>query len=273
MRYPTVALILLSWTVGVEAQNRKQPELFKVPEIRSSWDDLTEGLKTKDDWRKRCRQTFQKVGISSHMATRGSSVVPAAAARLPGCVAAAAAAAATPAPLPLHRGPCTRCRCRCGCRIDAANLTTWTFGNIWKQSPNFAQAAAVKPAGGYCWPRRSLSASTSSSSCTSAARCDASAGGIRSLMDQTLDFARVPSGCVFSASPSTASLPPLSKLCTREPSGLPREGGHGAGRVLPGRPAEARPAARCRGGCSVKIKTHSLFQSNLREQIRKLPVI
>lgn len=53
MRYPTVALILLSWTVGVEAQNRKQPELFKVPEIRSSWDDLTEGLKTKDDWRKR----------------------------------------------------------------------------------------------------------------------------------------------------------------------------------------------------------------------------
>ena len=53
MRYANVAWILLALSGGVEAQNRKQPELFKVPEIRSSWDDLTEGLKTKDDWRKR----------------------------------------------------------------------------------------------------------------------------------------------------------------------------------------------------------------------------
>ena len=26
------------------AQNRKQPELFEIPEIRSSWDDLTNGI-------------------------------------------------------------------------------------------------------------------------------------------------------------------------------------------------------------------------------------
>lgn len=33
------------------AQNRAQPELFEVPEIHSSWDDLTEGIKNLDDWR------------------------------------------------------------------------------------------------------------------------------------------------------------------------------------------------------------------------------
>ncbi|QDV56438.1 dienelactone hydrolase family protein [Rosistilla oblonga] len=32
------------------AQNRVQPELMEVPEIRSSWDDLTEGIATKEDW-------------------------------------------------------------------------------------------------------------------------------------------------------------------------------------------------------------------------------
>ncbi len=47
---PLIALILP--TIAT-AQNRKQPELFQIPEIRSSWDDLTEGIKTKDDWRKR----------------------------------------------------------------------------------------------------------------------------------------------------------------------------------------------------------------------------
>lgn len=34
-------------------QNRVQPELFEVPEIESSWDDLTDGLETPEDWQKR----------------------------------------------------------------------------------------------------------------------------------------------------------------------------------------------------------------------------
>jgi len=53
MKYAQVALILLALPMVASAQNRKQPELFEVPEIRSSWDDLTAGLQTKDDWRKR----------------------------------------------------------------------------------------------------------------------------------------------------------------------------------------------------------------------------
>ena len=53
MKYANVALILLALPVVSKAQNRKHPELFDVPEIRSSWDDLTDGIETKDDWRKR----------------------------------------------------------------------------------------------------------------------------------------------------------------------------------------------------------------------------
>ena len=53
MKYASGLLILLALPPVSMAQNRKQPELFEVPEIRSSWDDLTEGIKTKDDWRKR----------------------------------------------------------------------------------------------------------------------------------------------------------------------------------------------------------------------------
>jgi dienelactone hydrolase len=53
MKYISVALVLLVLPSVVQAQNRKQPELFEVPEILSSWDDLTEGIKTKADWRKR----------------------------------------------------------------------------------------------------------------------------------------------------------------------------------------------------------------------------
>ena len=34
-------------------QNRIQPELFDVPEIKSSWDDLTDGIETLEDWQKR----------------------------------------------------------------------------------------------------------------------------------------------------------------------------------------------------------------------------
>ncbi|MBP87573.1 MAG: hypothetical protein CMJ64_12750 [Planctomycetaceae bacterium] len=54
---PLLVVFLLAFLVvlcgNAKAQNRKQPELFRVPEIRSSWDDLTEGIETKDDWRKR----------------------------------------------------------------------------------------------------------------------------------------------------------------------------------------------------------------------------
>lgn len=48
------SILLLLLTSGVlSAQNRKQPELFEVPEIVSSWDDLTEGIETKGDWEAR----------------------------------------------------------------------------------------------------------------------------------------------------------------------------------------------------------------------------
>ena len=53
MKIPCTALILFIVPLVANAQNRKQPELFDVPEIRSSWDDLTEGIETSEDWRKR----------------------------------------------------------------------------------------------------------------------------------------------------------------------------------------------------------------------------
>lgn len=53
MKYVNAVLIVLSLSRIVTAQNRTQPELFEVPEIRSSWDDLTVGIKTKADWQKR----------------------------------------------------------------------------------------------------------------------------------------------------------------------------------------------------------------------------
>lgn len=53
MKIRFAALILCIFPLVANAQNRKQPELFQVPEIRSSWDDLTDGLKTKEDWHKR----------------------------------------------------------------------------------------------------------------------------------------------------------------------------------------------------------------------------
>ncbi|WP_417732398.1 dienelactone hydrolase family protein [Rosistilla oblonga] len=46
---PMLLAILLVPAFAV-AQNRVQPELMEVPEIRSSWDDLTEGIATKEDW-------------------------------------------------------------------------------------------------------------------------------------------------------------------------------------------------------------------------------
>lgn len=38
---------------SVVAQNRRQPDLFAVPEIQSSWDDLTDGIRTLEEWRSR----------------------------------------------------------------------------------------------------------------------------------------------------------------------------------------------------------------------------
>ena len=43
----------VAFTVSTFAQNRAQPELFEVPEIRSSWDDLTDGIDSVDDWKER----------------------------------------------------------------------------------------------------------------------------------------------------------------------------------------------------------------------------
>ena len=48
-----IALILFVVPLVANAQNRSQPELFEIPGIRSSWHDLTEGIKPAEDWRKR----------------------------------------------------------------------------------------------------------------------------------------------------------------------------------------------------------------------------
>lgn len=45
--------LLIAINVPLSGQNRVQPELFEVPEIKSSWDDLTDGIETLEDWQKR----------------------------------------------------------------------------------------------------------------------------------------------------------------------------------------------------------------------------
>ena len=73
MKYANAALILLALPVESNAQNRKQPELFEVPEIRSSWHDLTEGINTRDDWRKRravLKQRYLKLLRDQHKPER-----------------------------------------------------------------------------------------------------------------------------------------------------------------------------------------------------------
>ena len=45
--------LLIAIQVSLLGQNRVQPELFEVPEIKSSWDDLTDGIETLEDWQKR----------------------------------------------------------------------------------------------------------------------------------------------------------------------------------------------------------------------------
>jgi len=44
---------VLAHNLTLPAQDRDDPALFEVPEIRSSWDDLLDGIETADDWQKR----------------------------------------------------------------------------------------------------------------------------------------------------------------------------------------------------------------------------
>ena len=45
--------LLIAIKIPLLGQNRVQPELFEVPEIKSSWDDLTDGIENLEDWQKR----------------------------------------------------------------------------------------------------------------------------------------------------------------------------------------------------------------------------
>ncbi|WP_166830747.1 dienelactone hydrolase family protein [Thalassoroseus pseudoceratinae] len=53
-------LSIVTLTQTSNAQNRIQPELFEVPEIQSTWDDLTEGIESREDWEKRQSQLKQR---------------------------------------------------------------------------------------------------------------------------------------------------------------------------------------------------------------------
>ena len=46
-------LSLIAFPGTAAGQNRVQPELLEVPEVRSTWDDLTEGVTTLEQWRQR----------------------------------------------------------------------------------------------------------------------------------------------------------------------------------------------------------------------------
>jgi len=56
---PLGLAILVALTTSVYSQNRKQPELFQLPRIKSSWDDLTDDIKTRADWDQR-RQLLKR---------------------------------------------------------------------------------------------------------------------------------------------------------------------------------------------------------------------
>jgi len=56
-------------------QNRVQPELFEVPEIESSWDDLTDGIETAENWQKRksiLKQRYLELLRDQHKPNRPS---------------------------------------------------------------------------------------------------------------------------------------------------------------------------------------------------------
>lgn len=69
LKLPCAALVLCCVPLVANAQNRKQPELFEVPQIRSSWDDLTDGIETREDWEKRrvvLRQRYLELICDQH---------------------------------------------------------------------------------------------------------------------------------------------------------------------------------------------------------------
>ncbi len=53
MKPASLALTLLLIPFSLRAEEPNAVPRFDVPEIRSSWDDLTDGIKSKDDWHKR----------------------------------------------------------------------------------------------------------------------------------------------------------------------------------------------------------------------------
>ena len=58
-RFLNLALAIL-FALQLLAQNQDQAELFHVPEIRSSWDDLTDGINSKEDWTARKLQLKER---------------------------------------------------------------------------------------------------------------------------------------------------------------------------------------------------------------------
>ena len=57
---PTAILTSLLFAGSGGAQSRADAELFRVPAIQSSWDDLMQGIDTADDWEKRRRVLRQR---------------------------------------------------------------------------------------------------------------------------------------------------------------------------------------------------------------------
>lgn len=54
------SLVILILSMFANAQELKRPSLFDVPEIRSSWDDLTQDIHTKADWHTRRKALKQR---------------------------------------------------------------------------------------------------------------------------------------------------------------------------------------------------------------------
>ncbi len=53
MKHARFILALLLFPMVAHAQDHERPARFAAAEIHSSWDDLTQGIETKDDWLKR----------------------------------------------------------------------------------------------------------------------------------------------------------------------------------------------------------------------------
>ena len=72
-KYMNTLWFLMGLAAALPAQNRKQAELFEVPEIVSSWDDLTAGLKSPADWEQRrqvLKQRYLDLLRDQHKPTR-----------------------------------------------------------------------------------------------------------------------------------------------------------------------------------------------------------